>query len=456
MRALVPQVNAGTAADGFDIRYRVCEALLGALADTKRPLRRAAADSLAALGDAEWQKCFPDAEAPPDAAAVGACTRPELEEVLVNLLTVESAEDRALAARLIGQRKNNNATPGLCVAASDRDGSVRVQAVRALGELRDPTAVHAVIRAMADRSAQVRHAAVLAAGKIGDGAALLPMIGLIGDRQEQVQAAAAATLHEVQGDDALAALLPCLLGRPDSALVLRGAVASLTRWAEPAVVLGALKAAGCFSGRDGAVEGRKLASRRPQTRAAACEILGHLAWRRRGSTGEEAAAMGEPEGLAEAHATLVTMVGDKEAAVRLQAVAALGRLRRCQALGPLLPALKDANAQVVEAAISAILATDWTQFLAAGEGVALAAPVLKPMKGHGRLNAKMLIWTSRRRLVYVDAATLKLKECEPRVEAVGGASFMRVFQEGKGMRVQCVIHPPTKWEAAIGGRRSTM
>ena len=78
------------------------------------------------------------------------------------------------------------------------------------------------------------------------------------------------------------------------------------------------------------------------------------------------------------------------------------------------------------------------------------------MKGHGRLNAKMLIWTSRRRLVYVDAATLKLKECEPRVEAVGGASFMRVFQEGKGMRVQCVIHPPTKWEAAIGGRRSTM
>ena len=119
-------------------------------------------------------------------------------------------------------------------------------------------------------------------------------------------------------------------------------------------------------------------------------------------------------------------------------------------------ALKDANAQVVEAAISAILATDWTQFLAAGEAVALAAPVLKPMKGHGRLNAKMLIWTSRRRLVYVDAATLKLKECEPRVEAVGGASFMRVFQEGKGMRVQCVIHPPAKWEAAIGGRRSTM
>ena len=278
MRALVPQVNAGTAADGFDIRYRVCEALLGALADTKRP--RAARPRLAALGDAEWQKCFPDAEAPPDAAAVGACTRPELEEVLVNLLTVESAEDRALAARLIGQRKNNNATPGLCVAASDRDGSVRVQAVRALGELRDPKR-HAVIRAMADRSAQVRHAAVLAAGKIGDGAALLPMIGLIGDRQEQVQAAAAA-LHEVQGDDALAALLPCLLGRPDSALVLRGAVASLTRWAEPAVVLGALKAAGCFGGRDGAVEGRKLASRRPQTRAAACEILGHLA-RRRGA-----------------------------------------------------------------------------------------------------------------------------------------------------------------------------
>ena len=49
-----------------------------------------------------------------------------------------------------------------------------------------------------------------------------------------------------------------------------------------------------------------------------------------------------------------------------------------------------------------------------------------------------------------------LSGLDENVEAVGGASFMRVFQEGKGMRVQCVIHPPTKWEAAIGGRRSTM
>ena len=117
--------------------------------------------------------------------------------------------------------------------------------------------------------------------------------------------------------------------------------------------------------------------------------------------------------------------------------------------------------RVIEDTVTRVQCRAWAGYprprvtWAAGEGVALAAPVLKPMKGHGRLNAKMLIWTSRRRLVYVDAATLKLKECEPRVEAVGGASFMRVFQ-GKGMRVQCVIHPPTKWEAAIGGRRSTM
>ena len=49
--------------------------------------------------------------------------------------------------------------------------------------------------------------------------------------------------------------------------------------------------------------------------------------------------------------------------------------------------------------------------------------MLKRMKGHARSNVKQLILTSgvaQPRLFYVDAVTLKLKECEFRVDVESG------------------------------------
>ncbi|MEC8425449.1 MAG: HEAT repeat domain-containing protein, partial [Myxococcota bacterium] len=137
---------------------------------------------------------FPVPDELPNSEALISNQRPEVEELLLSLLVVETAEDRRLAAQLIGVRRDVNATAGLCVAAKDKDGSVRVQAVKSLGELRDQGAADALINAMKDRSAQVRHMAVQAAGKIGSTVVVANVVELLRDSKEQVQAAAAGTL----------------------------------------------------------------------------------------------------------------------------------------------------------------------------------------------------------------------------------------------------------------------
>ena len=84
-----------------------------------------------------------------------------------------------------------------------------------------------LIAAMKDPSAQVRHFAVQAAGKLGGTggettAKLVPhVVALLRDKKEQVQAAAAGTLHLLQNADALGALLPCVLGEPSGAELVR-------------------------------------------------------------------------------------------------------------------------------------------------------------------------------------------------------------------------------------------
>ena len=75
--------------------------------------------------------------------------------MLVGLLSVERAEDRREAARLIGLRRGEEAAPNLQIAAQDHDGSVRVQAIKMLTEIGDPESLATFITALGDASAQV-------------------------------------------------------------------------------------------------------------------------------------------------------------------------------------------------------------------------------------------------------------------------------------------------------------
>ena len=317
------------------------------------------------------------------------------------------------------------------------------------------------------------------------------------DPVEKVRAAAAGTLHHVQGDEALSALLSSLLAAAAEAshdeLVVRGAVASLARWAQPATLLHALRQAGFF--------GRPTA-RLPLARAAACEVLGHAffgsaegearcrgtaaATERRQSvadhrhsscsdrrqSGQAAAtqrqdddpvaavadALAQAE-LPTAHALLVAQLDEKDEGVRLQAAWALGHLARPHALAPLTPLLRDPSVLVVETAINAINALDWAAFLQPTELLVLAGPILKRGgRGAGRAAPKQLLLTDKPRLFYVDAGGMAERACAAEVEVVaapkgGGTAMMQLRKkEGKGYRtvkVQPVIHSAEKWGHAL-------
>ena len=78
------------------------------------------------------------------------------------------------------------------------------------------------------------------------------------------------------------------------------------------------------------------------------------------------------------------------------------------------------------------------------------------MKGHGRYNVKQLVLAvetaapTNRRLFYVDAQTLKAKDCEKRIEPLKGkGNAMRIRHDGAAYRVQSVIFSPEKWQQAI-------
>ena len=479
MQQMVTEINAPAArpddAMPFDLRHHVVEALMACLSDPKRPVRHAGARSLALLGDAEWEVCFPHANGRIGIEPLLASTRPETEEILVALLTVEQAEDRSDAARLIGRRHDVSSAAALRVAAQDRDGSVRVQAVKALGEVRDAESIHLIIDTLDDRSAQVRHQAVLAACMIADQEAVPALVRKLDDQQVLVASAAAAMLHRIQTDVSRRALLTCLLtGRPQ---VRHGALCSLARWGDAKAVLDGLLEAHLIGPK---ANGSKT---KPEARAAACEVVGHVYRAAVAAANDElptahlppdrvrssrrlfAAQPSDERGQLAAHDALVPMVDARDEAVRVQAALALGRLGRPHAIKPLVGLCKDKSVLVVEAALRAIEALDFAPFLRpGGEQIVLAGPVLKKMMGHGKLNVKMLILTTAPRIFYVDADTHKPKDCDLRLESAekdkdGGAggdavTSINIYQKSKASRVQCVTTHLAQWLSAIADPRA--
>ena len=122
------------------------------------------------------------------------------------------------------------------------------------------------------------------------------------------------------------------------------------------------------------------------------------------------------------------------------------------------PAILDPKHEVIakakEAAINALLGIDWSPFLAGGEELLLAGPVLKSQAGHGRLNTKQLILTDKPRIFYVDAGSFKSKDCDlkfdaPEAKSAAKSNVLRVYQKDSPFKVQTVLHPPHKWVSAL-------
>jgi len=123
-----------------------------------------------------------------------------------------------------------------------------------------------------------------------------------------------------------------------------------------------------------------------------------------------------------AHKLLVPNIDDTDELTRLQAVWALGKLARREAVVPLLPLLKDASVLVVEAAVQAIERSDWSEFLRDGESVVMSGPTLKRAMGGGA-HPKFLMLTSAPRLFYVDVATSSPKELSMHATATSKATL---------------------------------
>ena len=104
--------------------------LIGALRDTDRNLRRAAAEGLGEIGD------------------------PQAAPALIVALEDEHWSVRSAAAAALGRVGSPKATLALALRADDPDDTVRRAAVTALGELRDPRAAARLIAALADPALQ--------------------------------------------------------------------------------------------------------------------------------------------------------------------------------------------------------------------------------------------------------------------------------------------------------------
>ena len=267
------------------------------------------------------------------------------------------------------------------------------------------------------------------------GSALASVVACLSDPDEQVRAATASTLHQLQSDSALNALMRSFMPGPlHTELVLRGAVTSLARWLEPVAVLSAFKQANVF--------GKPTAKQR-HVRAAACEVLGHLFWVQ---PEEKADAVRRSETLL-AHKLLVPNIDDADEHTRLQAVWAVGKLARREGVVPLLPLLKDPSVLVVEAAVQAIERSDWSEFLREGEEVLMAGPTLKRAMGGGA-HPKFLMLTTAPRLFYVDVASSTPKELSMHAAATSKAT-LQVVRKNRKVRLQCVIHSAEAWQREI-------
>ena len=142
------------------------------------------------------------------------------EEVVMHWcrwMTAGDDKERKVAARFLGDLKDQRAVQALLVAIEDRNRDVRRQAIQSLGKMRDMRAAGVLRRVVAGEDGYVRAAAAQALGALRDTSAVDMLISVVdremhlkgrsGDELIKSIARALGALNDRRGIDALIRLL---------------------------------------------------------------------------------------------------------------------------------------------------------------------------------------------------------------------------------------------------------
>ena len=132
-------------------------------------------------------------------------------------VTVGNDDERKVAARFLGDLKDQRAVQALLVAVEDRDRNVRQQAIQSLGKMRDMRAAGVLRRVVVGEDRFVRAAAARALGALRDTSAVDMLISVV-DREMHLEgrsgeelmksiARALGNLNDRRGIDTLIRLL---------------------------------------------------------------------------------------------------------------------------------------------------------------------------------------------------------------------------------------------------------
>jgi len=141
--------------------------MLHCLSDAEPTVRAAAAHAIGEIGepleDENLERLLEDSDPAVRIEAAVALSRTggvdgvlRTAEMLRTLMESTEAEERALAAGILGRLKTRHFTPSLLQLAEDSSPVVRVAALRALGESGDARALRPLVKAMADRRYRYR------------------------------------------------------------------------------------------------------------------------------------------------------------------------------------------------------------------------------------------------------------------------------------------------------------
>lgn len=265
--------------------------------------------------------------------------------LLMEALRDPDAAVRTAAAEGLGLRMHAPAVPALIRLLKDPMPQVRAAAAAALGQLRDGAAVEPLIRALEDAQWEVRAAALEALGRLGDRRAFPSVAARLEDSEQEVREQAAETLGVV-GDESVVEKLVLTLMDPHSG-VRQAAARALHRidpgWQRsPRVqnLLPTLQSA--------------LHHRDPGVQLAAAGLIRQITGLSPGELERQGGALSPVHRREAAARALELLAGDFDAAVRLAAVRALGRLGLRRSIPALQARLNDPHPSVAAGAHEAL------------------------------------------------------------------------------------------------------
>ncbi len=249
-------------------------------------------------------------------------------ESLLERLKSPEARTRAVAAAILGARKEKGAVPSLVEALKDPDASVRSYAAEALGQIGDPSARDALRGALKDGVPTVRQKAQIS---------LLPRPGEAVDSEQARDLVAALEAQD-------------FMTRTDAMSIIAGLAPNI-----PEAIPGLIKAL-----RDPNIDVRWLAA---DTLARfGSPVVPVLIAELNDSSSENyfhlAQAIGEIGPAASAAVPrLIALLNDNAERTRQAAAAALGKIRSKEAVGPLERLLTTEQSEIVrEAALKSLAA----------------------------------------------------------------------------------------------------